>query len=221
MLTPPHRARTRRRSADNGGKRARSPGRARRKPLKPLRAGTSGDSGVLVVARVHSTNTKCTRGRGCQGRPAFPTPSDWRGRQVYSKTRAKRAARSRRCVCKRSGCLKMNLGSVRHAGLRSRRKAHPSCPDLIRPSINLRDKFFQRGWITGSKPGDDGLIGMTASGFLAETAALEPIRRADAPLFLVLLLAADGLQLREHRIDIEVVALLFGRLVFRLLPGGL
>src|SRR3984893_11660103 len=92
--------------------------------------------------------------------------------------------------------------------------------DLIRASINLRDKFFQRGWITGSKPGDDGLIGMTASGFLAETAALEPIRRADAPLFLVLLLDADGPQLRELRIDIELVALLFGRLVFRPLPGG-
>ena len=49
--------------------------RARRKPLKPLRAGTSGDSGVLVVTRVRSTNTKCTRGRGCNGHPAFPTPS--------------------------------------------------------------------------------------------------------------------------------------------------
>jgi hypothetical protein len=35
-------------------------------------------------------------------------------------------------------------------GLRSRHKAHPSCPDLIRASINLRNKFFQRGWITGS-----------------------------------------------------------------------
>src|SRR5882762_8598431 len=44
-------------------------------PLKPLRAGTSGDSGVLVVTRVRSTNTKCTRGRGCNGHPAFPTPS--------------------------------------------------------------------------------------------------------------------------------------------------
>ena len=62
-------------SVDDGGKRARSPGRARRKPLKPLRAGTSGDSGVLVVTRVRSTNTKCTRGRGCNGHPAFPTPS--------------------------------------------------------------------------------------------------------------------------------------------------
>src|SRR6266852_7427070 len=54
---------------------ARSPGRARRKPLKPLRAGTSGDSGVLVVTRVRSTTTKCTRGRGCNGHPAFSTPS--------------------------------------------------------------------------------------------------------------------------------------------------
>src|SRR6266852_4626606 len=62
-------------SADDGGKQARSPGRARRKPLKPLRAGTPGDSGVLVVTRVRSTNTKCTRGRGCNGHPAFPTPS--------------------------------------------------------------------------------------------------------------------------------------------------
>ena len=52
-----------------------SPGRARRKPLKPLRAGTPGDSGVLVVTRVRSTTTKCTRGRGCQGHPAVPTPS--------------------------------------------------------------------------------------------------------------------------------------------------
>ena len=48
---------------------------ARSKPLKPLRAGTPGDSGVLVVTRVRSTTTKCTRGRGCNGHPAFPTPS--------------------------------------------------------------------------------------------------------------------------------------------------
>ena len=62
-------------SAGDGGKRARSPGRARRKPLKPLRAGMPGDSGVLVVTRVRSTTTNCTRGRGCNGHPAFPTPS--------------------------------------------------------------------------------------------------------------------------------------------------
>src|ERR1700687_4355609 len=80
-------------SADDGGKRARSPGRARHKPLKPLRAGMPGDSGVLVVARVRSTTTKCTRGRGCSGRPAFPTPS--LGARDKCKPRAHRAAGTR------------------------------------------------------------------------------------------------------------------------------
>src|SRR5229473_7795806 len=43
-------------SADDGGKRARSPGRARHKPLKPLRAEMPGDSGVPVATtRVLST----------------------------------------------------------------------------------------------------------------------------------------------------------------------
>src|SRR6202030_2565091 len=36
-------------SADDGDKKARSPGRARRKPLKPLRAGMPGDPGGPVV----------------------------------------------------------------------------------------------------------------------------------------------------------------------------
>src|SRR5450755_1142299 len=75
---------------DDGGKRARSPGRARHKPLKPLRAGMSGDSGVLVVTRVRSTNTKCTRGRGCIRHPAFPTPLF--GARDKSTARALRAA---------------------------------------------------------------------------------------------------------------------------------
>jgi hypothetical protein len=89
----PNRAMTKRYPRGDGGKRARSPGRARHKPLKPLRAGMPGDSGVLVVTRVRSTNTKCTRGRGCNGHPAFPTPS--LGAEDSSTTRAHRAARSR------------------------------------------------------------------------------------------------------------------------------
>src|SRR5216683_895745 len=36
--------------------------------------------------------------------------------------------------------------------LASRHKTHPSCPDLIRASINLRKKFLRRRWITGSSP---------------------------------------------------------------------
>jgi hypothetical protein len=83
--------------ADDGGKRARSPGRARRKPLKPLRGECRAFSGVTVVtnARAYYHYT-----RGCRriGRPAFPAPSDRRGQDVLGKTRAKRAAGSRTCI---------------------------------------------------------------------------------------------------------------------------
>src|SRR3984957_17374761 len=58
---------------DDGGKKARSPGRARNKPQNH-RAGNAGCSGVPVV-----TNScvfyLCTRGCGRFGRPAFPVPS--------------------------------------------------------------------------------------------------------------------------------------------------
>jgi len=59
---------------DDGDKRARSPGRARRKPLAPSRAGMPGDPGATVVtnARVYY---HYTRGCGCIEHPAFPTPS--------------------------------------------------------------------------------------------------------------------------------------------------
>ena len=98
-------------SADDGGKRARSPGRARYKPLKPLRAGMPGDSGVLVVARVRSTNTKCTRGRGCNGHPAFPTPS--MGGRIHaqlgrfaSRVRSRMLTRSRMWTRRHSGMVR-------------------------------------------------------------------------------------------------------------------
>jgi hypothetical protein len=58
----------------DGGKRARSPGRARRKPLKPLRAGMPGDSGVLVVTRVRSTNTSAHEAAGALGIRRSPRP---------------------------------------------------------------------------------------------------------------------------------------------------
>jgi hypothetical protein len=61
----------------DGGNKARSPGRARRKPLKPLRREgrvfrwTCGDYSCAFYL--------CTRGCGCNGHPAFPAPSDFRG----------------------------------------------------------------------------------------------------------------------------------------------
>jgi hypothetical protein len=65
-------------SAGDGDKKARSPGRARRKPLKPLRAGMPGDPGATVVTCLRAFYF-CTQGCGCNGHPAFPTPSVFGG----------------------------------------------------------------------------------------------------------------------------------------------
>jgi hypothetical protein len=78
-------------SADDGGKQARSPGRARRKPLKPLRAGMPGDSGGLVVTRVRSTTTIAHETAGASGIRHSPRPP-WAG--DLSTARAHGAARS-------------------------------------------------------------------------------------------------------------------------------
>src|SRR6266704_3588210 len=92
MASRPNRARTRHTSADDGGKRARSPGRARRKPLKPLRAGMPGDSGVLVYScafypfKVH-TRPRVQRASG--------VPHALFGRKIQVKPRAHRAARTK------------------------------------------------------------------------------------------------------------------------------
>src|ERR1700682_820138 len=55
---------------------AKQPGHrgARRKPLKPLRSGTPGDSGVLVVARVRSTTTSAHEAAGAKGIRRSPRP---------------------------------------------------------------------------------------------------------------------------------------------------
>ena len=70
----PNRVGQNRKSADDGDKQARSPGRARYKPLKPLRAGMPGCPGGPVVTTLVCFFI-CTRGCGCIARPAFPTPS--------------------------------------------------------------------------------------------------------------------------------------------------
>src|SRR5260221_9211557 len=101
-----------------------------------------GDSGVLVVTRVRSTTTKCTRGRGCNGHPAFPTPS-FRANDKC-KPRAHRAARMRGCVWNRD--VDANT--------------HSSWPGLTRASISLRKNIFEED---GKKmdcrvePGNDGM----------------------------------------------------------------
>src|SRR6266849_5922427 len=71
---------------------SRSPGKARRKPLKPLRAGMPGDSGVLVVTRVRSTTKSAHEAAGATGIRRSPRPL-WA--EDSSTPRAHGAARSR------------------------------------------------------------------------------------------------------------------------------
>ena len=66
----------------DGGKRARSPGRARRKPLKPLRAGTPGDSGVLVYSRAFY---QCKAHARLRVPRASGVPHALFGREIYQR----------------------------------------------------------------------------------------------------------------------------------------
>src|SRR5258707_1942188 len=92
-------------SADDGGKQARSPGRARRKPVKPLRGECRAFSGVTVVtnARVYYTPRAAA---GASGARHSLRPLIGEGGTFRQKTRAKHAARSRNCVWKRRHCEK-------------------------------------------------------------------------------------------------------------------
>ena len=96
---------------DDGGKRARSPGRARisRKTIAWGMPDVSGASAVNT--RVHTPTTKRTRGCGCIGHPVFPAPSYFLWGQSFRKTRTHRAARIRWCVLFSS--LKIESGMVR------------------------------------------------------------------------------------------------------------
>ena len=83
-------------SAGDGGKRARSPGRARRKPLKPLRGECRAFSGVTVVTNARVTYTP-RAAAGASGARHSLRPLYREGRTVC-KTRVLRAAGMRSCV---------------------------------------------------------------------------------------------------------------------------
>jgi hypothetical protein len=97
-----------------------------------------GDSGVLVVTRVRSTNKSAHEAAGALGIRHSPRPlrggsfingsGAWRGEGVS--------------VCLKLFWLFESFG--------------PSCPDLIRASIHLRNKFFSK-MDHRVKPGDDDL----------------------------------------------------------------
>jgi hypothetical protein len=63
--------------------------------VKTIACGNAGRFRCTRCYSCASTNTKCTRGRGCNGHPAFPTPSF--GAKDSCKARARSVARSRSC----------------------------------------------------------------------------------------------------------------------------
>src|ERR1700716_4252679 len=91
----PNRARTGRLSQGDGDKKARSPGRARRKPVKPLRAGMPGDLGGPVVTTLVWLLFFHARLR-VHWAPGIPHALFRAG--VSCTTRAESAAGMRRCV---------------------------------------------------------------------------------------------------------------------------
>jgi len=91
-------------SADDGGKKARSPGRARSKPLKPLRRESWAFPVNLWWLRSCALLNSHARLR-VQRAPGFPCALCYR-RDIACKSRAHRAARTRTYVYLR--CLELN-----------------------------------------------------------------------------------------------------------------
>src|SRR5712692_7009298 len=107
-------------SADDGDKRARSPGRARNKPLKPLRAGMPGESGGPVVTTLVCLNLPSAReAAGALATRHSPRPR-FSGRTLHAPL-GRTAPRDREAAaCEKCGCLKReaNVCKASCGGLR-------------------------------------------------------------------------------------------------------
>src|ERR1035437_6319669 len=112
--------------ADNGDKKARSPGRARSKPLKPLRAGMPGDPGATVVTTLVCYQHTAHEAAGATGTRHSPRPLIF-GAKDSCTTRAHRAAGSRSLV--REGRLLFELNP--HASSRERGDDVERCGDDV------------------------------------------------------------------------------------------
>jgi hypothetical protein len=79
---------------------AKEPGHrgARHTPLKPLRAGMPGDSGVLVVTRALLPLQSAHEAAGAAGTRHSPRPPFSEGRKTNATTRALRVARAKSCI---------------------------------------------------------------------------------------------------------------------------
>jgi hypothetical protein len=127
----------------DGGNKARSPGRARSKPLKPLRR--EGRMNRLNLWRRHSCAfLPCTRGCGCGEHPAFPAPS-LEGRAAPSTFRREKHS-------KNSGTSRRENADVRFTVIagHSRSKNGVASARLC-PAIHHLKELLLR-WMRGSSP---------------------------------------------------------------------
>src|SRR5579872_7303447 len=104
--------------AGDGGKKARSPGRLRRKPLKPSRRECRTRFGDLWWT--YSYAFICMRGCGCGEASGIPCSLCFRG-TMTGKARAKFAARRRRCGCLKFGSVGFANAALDHLAPRAGR----------------------------------------------------------------------------------------------------
>jgi hypothetical protein len=132
----PNRAETKPQSANDGGKRARSPGRARHKPLKPLRAGMPGVPvySLLLVCVLPMQSARETA--GAAGTRHSPRPP-WGERSMYSSGATRREiAKSH---LKLFWLFENRIGNLHAAvGWAKRKRAHHPCNtgDYARTAVN-------------------------------------------------------------------------------------
>jgi hypothetical protein len=124
--------------AYDGGKKARSPRRARRKPLKPLRGESRMIPSEPVVTNSYAFSF-CMRGYGCSGHPAFPAPSNFRGMR-YMQDSGTRVPRDRGGLsnCRGPAC--------------TGRSSIPEMPVIEPRSRSVLDTPLSRGMTVGLKP---------------------------------------------------------------------
>jgi hypothetical protein len=111
-------------SADDGDKKARSPGRARYKPLKPLRAGMPGFSGGPVVTNARAFYT--TRAAaGALGTRHSPRPP---GRRILAQQLGRFAPRDRGVAsAHRTIVVPANAGTHNHRHQRLHESRRTAC----------------------------------------------------------------------------------------------
>ena len=94
---------------------------------------------MLVVTRVRSTNTKCTRGCGCNGHPAFPAPSDQEGKENFWQTSGAMSREIAKLCLPLFEILNPLVSSLRTLRTQTPRLIVPARPQTSLPSIDARD----------------------------------------------------------------------------------